>query len=214
MLLRWIVLLSLWAVPALAAHRIVYLGDSVTAGFGIDDKKAYPWIVHDQLRKKRLDIETVNASVSGSLSSSAVGRVKWILKSKPDVLVLALGGNDGLKGTPVSEIEKNLRQAIELAQKERVVVVLAGFKMFTNLGATYTRDFELVYTTLSKIDGVILIPFLLEGVGAVPELNLADGKHPNEKGHQKIATVASPFIAKAVQRASQSRENQKKLSAK
>lgn len=192
--------------------KIVYIGDSVTAGYGMDDRKAYPWLIQKKFEAKKIPTDTTNASVSGSLSSSAPGRIRWILKSKPDVVVLALGGNDGLKATPPKEIETQLREAIQIAVDQKIVVVLAGFKMFANLGTKYTTEFEGVYQDLAKISGVIFIPFLLEGVGAQPKLNLPDGKHPNEKGHQAIAELAYPTIVKAVNRVIESRKDHKKLS--
>lgn len=179
-------------------YKIVYVGDSVTAGYGVQPQQAYPFVVEQKLKERGWRIQTQNASISGSLASSAPSRMRWVAKTNPDIVVLALGGNDGLKGTPVSDIQRSLKEALETAKTHKADVILGGFEMFRNMGETYTQDFSKMYKNLGRMDGVIFIPFLLEGVGARPEMNLPDGKHPNILGHKRIAENVIPAMEKAL----------------
>lgn len=172
---------------AWATKRLVFLGDSLTEGYGVAREAAYPALIQEKINADKLDWAVINAGVSGSTSASALSRLRWQLKNKPDLLVLALGANDGLRGLQVSEMEKNLAQTIELAQKEKIGVVLAGMFLPPNYTKEYARKFRQVFPRLAKRYHVTLIPFLLEGVAARPDLNQADGMHPNEKGHRVIA---------------------------
>ncbi len=173
-------------------RKVVFIGDSLTAGYGVQKEEAFPAVVERKLRQSGHNVTVTNAGISGSVSAEADRRIKWFLrdpKSKPDIIVLELGGNDGLKGTPVAVIKSNLAKAIDLAQNNQVKVVLAGIKIFSNYGASYTRDFENVFTELAREKKVPLVPFVLEGVALDPNLNLPDGKHPNAKGHERVADV-------------------------
>lgn len=197
----WIVLLSsLWAfaAPPSNAKRIVIIGDSLTEGYGVSRERAFPSLVQKLADQHDKKWTVVNSGISGSTSASAPSRVSWQLKQKPDLIVLALGANDGLRGTPVKTIEKNLGEAIKLAQKAGVKVVLAGMQLPPNYGADYTRSFEAVYSHLAAKYGVPLIPFLLDNVGGEHGLNQADGIHPNEKGHAVIANTVFKAIEKAL----------------
>lgn len=175
------------ATAAGSPTKIVFLGDSLTEGYGISRTAAFPHRVGEKLKAKGHDVEVINAGISGSTTASAVSRVKWILKGKPDLLVLALGGNDGLRGLSLKKMKQNLSDAIDLAEKKHVPVLLAGMKIPPNYGKQYTRDFEKAFSELAREKRVALIPFLLEGVGGERDLNLPDGIHPNEKGHEKMA---------------------------
>jgi acyl-CoA thioesterase I len=166
---------------------ILFIGDSLTAGYGVKKEEAFPALVGQLLKAKGHNVKIVNGGISGSVSAEADRRLNWFLKAKPDILFLALGANDGLKGTPPSVIKKNLAQAIDLAQKNDVKVLLVGVRIFTNFGQEYTREFERIYHDLAKEKGVPLMPFLLEGVALNKELNLPDGKHPNAEGHKVLA---------------------------
>jgi acyl-CoA thioesterase-1 len=167
---------------------ILCLGDSLTEGYGVEPEQAFPSLVEARLRANgHPGARVINAGISGSTSASAASRLRWQLRSQPDVLVLALGANDGLRGLDLAATRKNLDAAIALAQQAGVRVVLAGMKLPPNYGPAYTRDFEALYPELAKARGVALIPFLLEGVAARPELNLADGIHPNARGHERVA---------------------------
>jgi acyl-CoA thioesterase-1 len=132
-------------------------------------------------------VRVVNAGVSGSTSASAVSRLRWQLRSRPDVIVIALGGNDGLRGVDVATTQANLSMAIDLAQQSGARVLLAGMKLPPNYGPEYTAAFEALFSALAVKHGVALLPFLLEGVAANPELNQSDGIHPNARGTEIVA---------------------------
>ena len=167
---------------------VLCLGDSLTEGQGVEPEQAWPSVVERRLHASgRPDVRVVNAGISGSTSASAVSRLRWQLRAEPDVLILALGANDGLRGVDLASTRRNLDEAIRIAQDAGVRVVLAGMKLPPNYGAAYTRDFETLFVDLAKLRGVALIPFLLEGVAARPELNLADGVHPNARGYERVA---------------------------
>ena len=125
--------------------------------------------------------------MSGATSASGLKRLDWYLRAKPDIIVLALGANDGLRGLNLIETEKNLSLVIKKAQERGMLVILAGMKIPTNMGESYRREFENLFPSLSKKYSIKLIPFLLDGVGGRPEMNLPDGIHPNPKGHLKMA---------------------------
>lgn len=168
-------------------RTIVFIGDSITDGYGVKKEEAYPTKVGEMLKSKGFDVKIVNGGTSGSVTAEADRRVRWFLKAKPDVIVLALGGNDGLKGTPPDVIEKNLDRAIELAQKNGIKVLLVGQRIYTNFGADYTKQFERVFARLAEKRKVAFEPFLLEDVAMKRELNQTDMKHPNAAGHVKVA---------------------------
>lgn len=183
--------------------RIVCLGDSLTEGYGLAPGQAWPELLENALRSQGWPgAVVVNAGVSGSTSASAVSRLKWQLKSPPDVLIVALGANDGLRGIAPEETRKNLAAALDLAQGSGIVVLLAGMRMPPNYGAEYTRAFESTFSALAAEKTVALLPFLLEGVAADPALNLADGIHPNAAGYEIVAKTVErhlkPLLAKHV----------------
>ncbi len=163
------------------------LGDSLTEGYGVAQEESFPSLLEKKLRERGKNVQIINAGIGGSTSASGLARLRWHLREKPDIMILALGANDGLRGLKPDEIKKNLAAVIQLAKKNGIRVVLAGMKMPPNYGAQYTAAFERVFTELAREEKVAFIPFLLEGVGGVPSLNQPDGIHPNEKGHEKIA---------------------------
>ncbi len=177
---------------------VLCLGDSLTEGYGVEDDQAYPSVLERRLRDRGRAVRVINAGINGSTSASAVRRLRWQLKAEPDILVLALGGNDGLRGLDLSETKKNLSQAIELAKSHGVQVVLAGMQIPPNYGADYTREFRAMFPALAEEHDVVRIPFLLEGVAAQPELNLPDGIHPNAKGYERVVenvlAVVEPLL--------------------
>jgi acyl-CoA thioesterase I len=172
-----------------AQPRIVFLGDSLTAGLGVAPDEAYPALIERQLRASGFTYAVVNAGVSGDTSASGLRRLEWSLKGPVEVLVVALGANDGLRGLPVSDLQRNLSAIIERARARHVGVLLAGMEAPPNLGATYTQQFRGVYPALAKRYDVPLIPFFLDGVAGVPALNQADGIHPNPAGHRVLADL-------------------------
>jgi len=172
--------------------RILILGDSLTEGYGVSAQQAFPSLLEKKLNDefssdKNSSYEIINAGISGSTSSGGVSRIEWLLKSKPDFLILALGGNDGLRGVPVEETKNNLEKIILAAKSKGIPTLLAGMKMPPNYGIEYTREFSKLFEDLANQEDVPLIPFLLEGVGGNPAMNLPDRIHPNPAGHQKIA---------------------------
>lgn len=169
------------------ARRLVILGDSLTEGYGVTKDQAYPAILQKKIKESGKDWLVVNAGISGSTSAGSAARIKWLMKNRIDLLIIALGANDGLRGLRVKATEENLQQAIEFAQKNKIKVVLAGMLMPPNYGEEYRKSFAAIYHKLAKKFKIQLIPFLLEKVGGEIQLNQADGIHPNEKGHKIIA---------------------------
>ena len=167
---------------------ILFLGDSLTEGYGIAKSEAFPARVGELLRERDgREVKILNAGVSGSTTASGLERLNWYLKSGPDIVVIALGANDGLRGVPVDASKSNLTKIVERAKANDVQVVLAGMMVPPNYGPDYTQQFEAMYRQIAKEQNVPLIPFLLEGVAGKEEYNLADGIHPNPAGHRIMA---------------------------
>ena len=169
---------------------LVVLGDSLSAGFGVDPSEAWPARIQEKIREAGLSWKLVNAGLSGDTSAGGLRRLDWILRRPVDALLLELGSNDGLRGLPLEATRTNLQTVIERtrAKYPNVRIVLAGMKMPENLGEAYTRQFESLYRDLAETNKVALIPFLLDGVGGRSELNLPDQIHPNAEGHRRVAT--------------------------
>lgn len=169
--------------------RIVILGDSITAGYGLDRDRAYPAVLQKKVDAAKLPYTVVNAGVSGDTTAGGLRRVEWAIGAGADVLVIALGGNDGLRGIPPTQTATNLEGIIRRAREKSpgVRILLAGMRMGRNMGADYTREFEAVFPAAARAHDAVLIPFLLEDVGGVPELNQSDAIHPNAEGQKRIA---------------------------
>jgi acyl-CoA thioesterase-1 len=182
------------------ATKILFLGDSLTEGYGVSKEKSYPTLVIQQMndyflqRRMAKRVAALYGGVSGSTSSSALSRLRWFLKANPRVLFLAMGANDGLRGLPPSEMEKNLDATIVAAKNAGMIVVLAGMKLPPNYGKKNGAEFEAVFSRLAKKYDLKFIPFLLANVGGEAALNIEDGVHPNEKGHAKIAAMVAPVL--------------------
>ncbi|MDA9951510.1 arylesterase [Oligoflexaceae bacterium] len=174
--------------PAAKKFRVLCLGDSLTEGYGVAKKDSYPSQV-ERLISKNKSIEVINGGISGATTAGSLKRLNWHLKGKkkPDVLILALGANDGLRGQDVENSRKNLEETITLAKKNNIKVLLAGMKMPPNYGNKYTRAFEKMFPEMAKKFSLPIIPFLLEGVAAEKNLNLPDGIHPNPRGYAIVA---------------------------
>ena len=183
------------AAPALAGPTVLFLGDSLTAGLGVEPEEAYPHLLGEMLvRDGHAGVRVINGGISGSTSASAPARLRWYARVRPEVLFLALGANDGLRGLNVSELEQNLEAVIVEARRQGMRVLLAGMELPPNYGEGYTAEFRQVYRDLAARHGLPLLPFLLEGVGGVAELNQADAIHPNAEGHRRIAAHVYPFL--------------------
>lgn len=177
---------------------MVFLGDSLTAGLGLEADLAFPALVEDRLAASGRPIRVLNAGVSGDTSAGGLRRVDWILKQKPDVVVVGLGANDGLRGLPLEETEKNLRAIVERVQAAGARVLLLGMQIPPNYGPEYAGGFAAMYPRLAGELGVPLVPFLLEGVGGDPALNLPDGIHPNAEGQERVADNVVPYLVQVL----------------
>ena len=179
-----------------SAERIVCLGDSLTAGYGLDPEQAYPRILESLLRERGLDAEVVNAGVSGDTSAGGLRRLSWIMQQEMDILVIALGANDALRGQPVEATENNLRKIIQNARKSQpdITIILTGMRAPPNMGTEYASAFRDIFPRLAETESVQLLDFLLEDVAARTELNLPDGIHPNARGQRIIAEGLAKVI--------------------
>jgi acyl-CoA thioesterase I len=172
-------------------HNVVFFGDSLTEGYGLDDpaSESYPAVIQKKIDDAHLPWRVVNAGLSGETSAGGLRRVDWILRQPIDVFVLALGSNDGLRGIEPAVTSANLQGIIDRvrAKNPATKIVLAGMMLPPDMGEDYTREFSALFSTLARKNGVAFVPFLLEGVGGRPELNQSDGKHPTPEGHAKVA---------------------------
>ncbi|KHD89022.1 MAG: lipase [Bdellovibrio sp. ArHS] len=171
-----------------AQKKLIVLGDSLTEGYGVAKDAAYPALLEKKLHEAgKKEWSVVNSGVSGSTTASAISRMKWLFKSKPEAVLLVLGANDGLRGLKIEDSQKHLSDAIEYANAQKVRVILGGLYMPPNYGVAYTDKFKKMYESLAKKYKVTFIPFVLDKVAGNPKYNLADGIHPNEEGHKIIA---------------------------
>ena len=172
-----------------APKTIIFFGDSLTAGYGLSKDQAFPALIEQRLTKKGADYKVVNAGLSGETSAGGLGRIDWVLNQPVDIFVLELGANDGLRGLPLEQTRKNLQGIIDKVKRKfpGVKIVIAGMMVPPNLGNDYTKEFQAIFPALAKKNQATLIPFLLEGVAGIENLNLPDGIHPNAEGHQIVA---------------------------
>ncbi|KQC33616.1 GDSL family lipase [Nonlabens sp. YIK11] len=169
---------------------ILFFGDSLTAGYGLDDTAdAFPGVIQEKIDAAGLDYQVVNSGISGETTAGGKSRIDWTLNQKIDVFVLELGANDGLRGVPVSETRANLQAIIDAvrASDPETKIVLAGMQLPPNMGQQYTSEFKSMFSDLATENNIFLIPFLLEDVGGVPSLNQNDGIHPTVEGHKILA---------------------------
>ncbi|MGI9591121.1 MAG: arylesterase [Myxococcota bacterium] len=215
----WLVWLLAWALLAVAcaddrvassapvASRpepetpvVLFVGTSLTAGYGLPAEEAYPALVQERIESAGLGYRAVNAGVSGDTSAGGLRRIDWLLRQPVAVLVLELGANDMLRGLDVDAMRRNLRGILDRTRAERpdARFVVAGMRAAPNLGAAYARRFEAVYAELAREYDAVLIPFLLEGIAGVPSFNQADGIHPTAEGQRRIAetvwSVLEPLL--------------------
>ena len=170
--------------------RIVVFGDSLTAGYGLDDvNDAFPGVLQSMIDSLQLKYTVVNSGVSGETTAGGRNRIDWILSQRPDIFILELGGNDGLRGVSLKETRQNLQSIITSVQTKYpdCQIILAGMQIPPNLGQDYTTEFKNIFPELAKKNTIKLIPFLLEDVGGIQELNQPDGIHPTKEGHQIVA---------------------------
>ena len=177
-----------------AQTLIVALGDSLTEGFGVAKEEAYPHLLEQKLLQKGHAVKVINAGISGSTSASAASRLRWYIRTNPDIVIIALGGNDGLRGLSVEHMKSKLAEAIELALSKKIQVLLAGMQIPRNYGTEYTESFRNAFYELAEQYNLQMIPLLLKGVGGVSSLNQADGIHPNPEGHQILTGTVIEYL--------------------
>ncbi len=181
-------------------EKILFFGDSITAGYGLNPDKAFPALIQQKIDSLGLNYSVVNAGLSGETSAGGLRRVDWVLQQGVDIFLLELGGNDGLRGLNLQQTKSNLQGIIDKVKAKfpQALIVLAGMEVPPNLGADYTLEFRQMYVELAQQNDVLFIPFVLEGVGGVPELNLPDRIHPNQEGHIKVAEHVWGYLVDAL----------------
>lgn len=167
----------------------MFLGDSLTAGLGLSMEQSFPALIGQRLKARGLEYDVVNAGVSGDTSAGGVRRLDWSLEGDVQVLIVALGANDGLRGLPTRDMKSNLAAVLDRARDRKIAVILAGMEAPPNNGPEYTRAFRDVYSELAAEYKVRFVPFLLEGVAGDASLNQADGIHPNSRGAEIVADL-------------------------
>lgn len=179
---------------------ILFFGNSLTAGYGIDQEDAFAGLTQDRIDSLGLDYRVINGGLSGETTAGGLSRLDWFLEDEPSIFILELGGNDGLRGILPSESKKNLIGIIDKvrAKYPETKIILAGMQIPPNMGQEYTEEFKSIYPEVAAEKNVTLIPFLLENVGGIPELNLPDGIHPTEEGHKIVAETIWPYIEKLI----------------
>ncbi|MEK9755199.1 MAG: arylesterase [Rhodospirillaceae bacterium] len=187
------------AAAADGSFRILVLGDSLTAGYGLAAADAFPAQLQAALKADGVDVQIINAGVSGDTSAGGRARLGWALGDKPQAMIVELGANDGLRGLDPAQTEANLDAIITAAKQAGVAVLLTGMKAPPNLGAEYGSEFDALYPRLAKKHGVLFDPFFLAGVAARPELNQDDGIHPNAKGVTVIVRRMLPLVRRLAQ---------------
>jgi acyl-CoA thioesterase I len=196
-----LIVTALAAPPTRADERTVLaFGDSLTAGLGVAPDEAYPALLQARLHARGYGYRVVNAGVSGDTTAGALRRVDWALRARPDIVIVALGANDGLRGLSSRAMRDNLETIVRRFRAAGARVLLAGMRLPPNYGADVAQEFAAVFPDVARRTGVPLMPFLLDGVAADPRLNQADGIHPNAAGHRVIAehvwTYLEPLIAR------------------
>ena len=179
---------------------VVAVGDSLTAGYLVPESDAYPAKLEQKLHHAGYRWRVVNAGISGETSSGALSRVDWMLKLKPDIVILETGANDGLRGVNPQLTRKNIDKIVSALQAKGVVVVLAGMQMLKNLGASYVEEFAAIYPLVAKKHDLILIPFFLANVAGDATLNQADGMHPLPQGYRIVTETVYPYLIQAIEK--------------
>lgn len=197
--------LGVFIVLAMLFHApkpkvILFFGDSLTAGYGLNPEDAFPTVVGAELTRSGAEVRVINAGLSGETSAGGLTRIDWVLKQPIDVFVLELGANDGLRGLPIAETRKNLQTIIDKvkAKNPACSIVLAGMMVPPNMGKEYSNDFRGLFADIARKNKSVLVPFLLDGVAGVERLNQADGIHPTAEGHaivgENLAKVLLPLV--------------------
>jgi len=178
---------------------IIALGDSLTEGYGVKEKEAFPARLERKLQESGYKWRVINAGISGETSGETLARLNRVLGLKPDIVILEIGVNDGLQGSDPMTIHKNIEEIVHILKKHGATVVLAGMQMFDNLRPGYNAVFAAIYSEVAKKHNLILIPFFLEGVAGDPSLNRLDGIHPTAKGYRVVVDTVYPYLLKAIE---------------
>ncbi len=175
---------------------ILFYGNSLTAGYGVEPSQAFPALIGQKIDSAGLNYTVVNAGLSGETTAGGKSRISWVMRQPVAVFVLELGGNDGLRGLPVSATRQNLQAIIDTVRQKspQATIVLAGMQIPPNMGTTYTTEFRSLFRELADKNQLVLIPFLLEGVGGVASLNQSDGIHPTPAGHRLVADTVWELV--------------------
>ncbi len=186
-----------------STRTVLFFGNSLTAGFGVRTDEAFPARIQHRIDTESLPFRVINAGLSGETSAGGLRRISWVLQQRVDFLVIELGANDGLRGISLADTRTNLQGIIDRARAAhpKVRIALAGMQIPPNLGPEYTATFRSLFPRLAKENSTLLIPFLLEGVGGVEELNLPDGIHPTPVGHRRVAQNVWKILAPALRSA-------------
>ncbi len=178
---------------------IVAVGDSLTAGYGVEENQAYPALLQERLLQDGYFFRVVNAGISGETSSGTRSRIAWVISAlKPEIIILETGANDGLRGIDTSVLEKNLTEIITTIQANEITAILTGMQMPPNFGRNYTKQFAEVYPRVATKKGILLIPFFLKGVAGDRRYNLADGIHPNPDGYRRVVEQIYPYVLETI----------------
>lgn len=180
--------------------RLVVLGDSITAGYGLDKEQAYPALLQAKFDSAKEAWAVVNGGVSGDTTAGGLRRLPWLLREKTELLLIALGGNDGLRGLKLEQTRENLAKMIDLAREKQpgIMIIIAGMRMPDNMGEDYKKGFAEIFRGVAKEKGAGLLPFLLEGVGGEAKLNQEDRIHPNEEGQKILAETVWKSLRQAL----------------
>ncbi|GAB3986605.1 arylesterase [Spirosoma daeguense] len=170
---------------------VLFYGNSLAAGYGVEPTEAFPALVGEKIDSAGLNYTVVNAGLSGETTAGGKSRISWVLRQPVSVFVLELGGNDGLRGLPLTATRQNLQAIMDTVRKKNpeATIVLAGMQIPPNMGTSYSKEFRELFKELADKNKAVLIPFLLEGVGGIPKLNQADGIHPTPAGHKIVANT-------------------------
>ncbi len=179
---------------------IVAVGDSLTAGLGVDEEFAYPAQLQQKLKADGHHYQVINAGVSGETTSGTLSRLEWVLTMQPDIVILEIGANDGLRGIDPSVPEKNLREIVRILTENNIVTLFTGMKMVWNLGPAYTLKFNAIYPEIADDNDLIFMPFFLQDVATKRDFNIEDGLHPNEKGYEVVVENIYPYVIEAIER--------------
>ena len=184
--------------PAKSQVIIVAMGDSLTEGLGVDPDEAYPAQLESRLLEDGYIVKVINAGISGETSTGALSRIDWVMTLEPDIVILETGPNDGLRGIDPALTAQNIDVLVSTFQANDVEVVLAGLQIVQNMGEEYVTEFRAIYPNVAEAYGLILIPFFLDGVGGVKELNQADAVHPTQEGYAIVVETIYPYVVEAL----------------